>query len=266
MDILQKTIYGYHRPTDSQDSFTSLSSLPMLGSYRHSAASSTPVSPCLDCVVNCDDTSCSLPGLSLLPSSSSHSLLVSIPCSGVSCTDTNTHTTPTPCDKQLTWNGPYTYMSLANFEKPSLQTQVMWHCVQRWSDVCSLVVDGYSLPLTLPTTPQTASSLPNVPEAESNQGEMDVTDVNADHDQFTMDTEPSGGFGRATLSLWRWRYVTGFQSLGLISMLSDPALWTSPSHSPGSMSSQFTHTPLQIPQHPLSLPALWMMLHSALAA
>ena len=120
MDISQKTIYRYHRPTDSQDLFTSLSSLPMLGSYHHSAAGSTPASPCLDCVVNCDNTSCSLPGLSLLPSSSSHSLLVSVPCSGVSCTDTNTHTTPTPHDKQSTWNGPYTYMSLANFEKPSL--------------------------------------------------------------------------------------------------------------------------------------------------
>ena len=237
----------------------------MLESYCHSAASSTPVSPCLDYVVDCDDTSCSLPGSSLLSSSSSHSLLVSVPCSGVSCTDTNTHTTPTPRDKRSTWNGPYTYMSLANFEKPSLQTQVMWHCVQRWSDVCSLVVDGYSLPLTLPTTPQTASSLPNVPKVEGSQGEMDVTDVNANHNQFTMDTGPSGRFGRATLSLWWWRCVTGFQSLGLISSLSDPALQTSPSHSPGSMSSQFTHTPLQIPQHLLSLPALWMMLHSALA-
>ena len=64
-----------------------------------------------------------------------------------------------------------------------------------------MVVDGYSLPLTSPTTPQTASSLPNVPEAEGDQGETDVTDVNADHDQFTMDTGPSGGFGRATLGL-----------------------------------------------------------------
>ena len=119
MDISQKTIHGYYRPTDSQDSFTSSSLLPMLGSYHHSAAGSTPASPCLGCVVNCDDTSCSLPGLSLLPLSSSHSLLVSVPCSGVSCTDTDIHTIPTPRDKQSTWNGSYTYMSLANSDKPS---------------------------------------------------------------------------------------------------------------------------------------------------
>ena len=119
MDISRKTIHRYHRPTDSQDSFTSLSSSPMLESYCHSAAGSTPVSPCLDYVVDCDDTSCSLPGSSLLSSSSSHSLLVSVPCSGVSCTDTNIHTIPTPRDKQLTWNGSYTYMSLANSDKPS---------------------------------------------------------------------------------------------------------------------------------------------------
>ena len=118
-DISRKTIYGYYRPTDSQDSFTSSSSSPMLESYRHSAAGSTPASPCLDCVVDCDDTSCSLPGSSLLSSSSSHSLLVSVPCSGVSCTDTDIHTIPTPRDKQSTWNGSYTYMSLANSDKPS---------------------------------------------------------------------------------------------------------------------------------------------------
>ena len=64
-----------------------------------------------------------------------------------------------------------------------------------------MVVDGYSLPLTSPTTLQTASSLPNVPEVEGNQGKMDVMDVNADHDQFMMDTGPSGRFGRAVLSL-----------------------------------------------------------------
>ena len=121
----KKTIHRYYRPTDSQDSFTSSSLLLMLGSYHHSAAGSIPVSPCLDCVVNCDDTSCSLPGLSLLLSSSSHFLLVSVPCSGVFCTDTNIHTTPTPHDKQSTWNGSYTYMSLANSDKPSLRTQVI---------------------------------------------------------------------------------------------------------------------------------------------
>ena len=75
----------------------------------------------------------------------------------------------------------------------------MRHRTRRRSDVHYLVVvDNHSLLLTLPTTPRTASSLPNVPEAEGDQGEK--TDVNAD-DQFTMDTEPSGGFGRAVLSL-----------------------------------------------------------------
>ena len=102
MDISQKTIHRYHRPTDSQDLFTSLSLSPMLESYCYSATGSTPVSPCLDCVVNCDDTSCSLPSSSLLSLSSSHFLLVSVPCSGVFCTDTNIHTTPTPHDKQST--------------------------------------------------------------------------------------------------------------------------------------------------------------------
>ena len=178
--------------------------------------------------------------------------------------DTDIHTTPTPRDKRSTWNGPYTYMSLANFDKPSSRTQVMRHRARRRSDVRSLVVDNHSLPLTSPTTPQTASSLPNVPEAEGDQGEE--TDVNADHDQFTMDAGPSGGFGRAALSLRRRRRAAGFQSLGLVSSLSDPALRTSPSHTPGSTSSRFTHTPLQIPRHPLSLPALRMTLHSALAA
>ena len=46
----------------------------------------------------------------------------------------------------------------------------------------SLVVDGYSLPLTSLTILQTASSLPNVSEVEGDQSETDVMDVNANHD------------------------------------------------------------------------------------
>jgi hypothetical protein len=185
--------------------------------------------------------------------------------------ESDIHTTPTPRDKRSTWNGPFTYMSLANFDKPSSRTQVMRQRVRRRSDIRSLV-EGHQAPATVPATPQPAV-LANVPEADA-ETDDERDEINAlisadqETDHFTFDTGLAEGFGKAALNLRRRRRASGIQSLGLVSSHSDPVLRSSPrlGHTPNSSVSRFTHTPLQLPRHPLSISALRATLHSALAA
>jgi hypothetical protein len=84
-DKAGNTVYTHIKTPDSHKSFApaSSSASPSLSFYQRSSASSNPPSPCLDCVVDCNDATCIVSPTSMSPSGT----LPTIPCSDASCKD-----------------------------------------------------------------------------------------------------------------------------------------------------------------------------------
>ena len=92
VDNSRNNVCNYHKKPDAPNAFASSSTSttpPSLSSYHHKVAASTPVPPCLDCVADCNDATCSISPTSASKThlSPNHPLVVAVPCSDTSCAD-----------------------------------------------------------------------------------------------------------------------------------------------------------------------------------